>query len=67
MFDVEADTCPPHMPGLKRPLGVVGGMGSLATANFLRLWPKKVGWTQIKTTCHLSLPNRSVSRNIYRL
>lgn len=59
MFDVEANTCPPHMPGLKRPLGVAGGMGSLATANFLRLWPKKVGWTQIKTTCYLSFPNTS--------
>lgn len=43
MFDVEANTCPPHIPGLKRPLGVVGGMGSLATAKFLQALAQKSG------------------------
>ncbi|MGO8105275.1 aspartate/glutamate racemase family protein (plasmid) [Rhizobium leguminosarum] len=43
MSDVKANTCPPHITGLKKPLGVVGGMGSLATAKFLQVLAQKSG------------------------
>ncbi|MBY3469330.1 aspartate/glutamate racemase family protein [Rhizobium laguerreae] len=37
----QADARPPHIIGLKKPLGVVGGMGSLATAKFLQALAQK--------------------------
>ncbi|MGZ2505095.1 aspartate/glutamate racemase family protein [Rhizobium leguminosarum] len=43
MSDVKANTPPPQITGLKRPLGVVGGMGSLATAKFLQALAQKSG------------------------
>ncbi|MBY3252494.1 aspartate/glutamate racemase family protein [Rhizobium laguerreae] len=39
----QADARPPHIIGLKKPLGVVGGMGSLATAKFLQALAQKSG------------------------
>ncbi|MGZ2386101.1 aspartate/glutamate racemase family protein [Rhizobium brockwellii] len=43
MSGIKANTCPPQITGLKRPLGVVGGMGSLATAKFLQALAQKSG------------------------
>lgn len=62
----QANACPPHIIGLKKPLGVVGGMGSLATAKFLQALAQKSG---VETDQEhvpfiaLSLPNISDRSN----
>ncbi|MBX5177215.1 aspartate/glutamate racemase family protein [Rhizobium lentis] len=58
----QADARPPHIIGLKKPLGVVGGMGSLATAKFLQALAQKSGADRDQDHVPfitLSLPNIS--------
>ncbi|WP_376775599.1 aspartate/glutamate racemase family protein [Rhizobium laguerreae] len=58
----EANACPPHITGLKKPLGVIGGMESLATAKFLQALAQKSGGETDREHVPfiaLSLPNIS--------